>query len=194
MNEILVELTGEQWIVGLTGKKRSGKDTVADIIQKHYLCERIAFAEALKCMAYDLNPVVDDPSSDLAGLVDTFGWDTVKEKVPGVREFLQFLGTDICRKHLGEDVWVNVAMERAYGHLSDGKSVVFTDVRFPNEAAMCDAVISVCRPEIDDSDTHVSETAMNEFRVAATIVNDGTLEDLEKSVIETMGSLNLTGA
>lgn len=46
------------------------------------------------------------------------------------RRWLQWLGTDLCRMVLGEDVWIRAAVAEAAKH----ERVVFTDVRFANEA------------------------------------------------------------
>ena len=64
--------------------------------------------------------------------------------------------------------------------------VVFTDVRFPDEAAMIrrrgGALWRIERPGATPVRAHVSETAAADVAADRTVVNDGTLLDLEMRV------------
>lgn len=124
-------------IVGITGYARHGKNTVGERFEAQGF-RQFAFADALKSMALALNPiitVIDFGASfeerRLSDLVSNFGWEYAKSN-PEVRRFLQVLGTEGVRDHLGEDSWVN-ALELEV-RKSGAKRVVITDVRFPNEA------------------------------------------------------------
>lgn len=124
-------------IVGLTGRAQHGKDFTARVLAE-FGFKRYAFADQLKSMALVLNPYIDSKYTlRLYQLVQDQGWDGAKEN-PEVRRFLQVLGTEGVREHLGEDAWV-AALEK---HIRDdtgdpnfyARNIVITDVRFPNEA------------------------------------------------------------
>ncbi len=118
-------------IVGLMGLKRSGKDTFAERLVEYHGFTRFAFADVLKNMALEVNPIVGKSNSmTLQEIVRYRGWDRAKEEVPAVREFLRDLG-QAARNHLGESVWIR-AIHRQVVQV-DGP-VVIADVRLPNEA------------------------------------------------------------
>jgi hypothetical protein len=140
-------------IIGLTGYAQHGKDTLADEFQK-LLYERAAFAAALKTMLYELDPIIgltDAGWSTLQPAVDAHGWDVVKQ-TPEVRRLLQRFGTEVMRNHLGDEVWVELLGKRLD---RDQRSVVITDVRFPNEAEAVHRwggiVVRVTRLNADDT-------------------------------------------
>jgi hypothetical protein len=124
-------------LVGLTGYAQHGKDTVGARLVDKWGFQRFAFADALKSMALVLNPVVLDyadgegPMPRLAKLVEDIGWEGAKQ-YPEVRRFLQVLGTEAVRGHLGEQAWVD-ALHLTLMHEAPERAVI-TDVRFPNEA------------------------------------------------------------
>ena len=179
-------------IVGLSGRLRSGKDTAAQVLIGSGF-SRESFAAALKEFMYAVNPLVPVSTNlhghpiptehvRLAVLVDEIGWERAKDTHPEVRALLQRCGTEAGRGVLGEQVWVNAAMNR----LPAG-DVVFTDVRFPNEAAAIrnvgGVVIRVERPGLPNTDAHPSETAMAQYPFDATVVNDSTVADLHTRLL-----------
>lgn len=184
-------------IVGFSGYLRSGKDTAAQALIEDGF-EHRSFAKALKDMAYNLNPIVEvrgvTPPLRLAGLVDAIGWERAKDNYPEIRALLQRMGTDAGRKVLGEDIWVDTAMR---GVERTGHNVVFTDVRFPNEAdAIRDhggMVIRVLRlggfdPTGQRIAPHPSETALDGYDFDAWIYNNSTVEDLHRTVRKVVGN------
>mgnify|MGYP001029466142 CR=1 FL=1 len=97
-------------IVAFCGYAGSGKDTAADILVKDYGFTKIAFADALRKMAWDINPMV---WVDVYGkryyyqqVINDYGYSGAKEIFPEVRRFLQRLGTDGCRRHIDDNIWV----------------------------------------------------------------------------------------
>ena len=79
------------------------------------------------------------------------------------REFLQYFGTDICRK-IKSNIWVESCINRM---LESGTELaIVPDVRFPNEAdAIKQAggkVIRLTRSPHEDQ--HESETALNDYK------------------------------
>jgi len=196
-------------LVGLVGKKRSGKDTFASALVDNGWA-RVAFADPLKATMLDLDPEVpvkhlSHGSAILAGywrlsaLVKLVGWEAAKE-VPEVRRLLQAHGVAI-RQHVDPDVWVDAAFQAVDRFrqgdeikswdgtllLDTSRSVVITDVRFPNEAERIKEeggkLVRIVRPGLDTSDEHISETALDDFPVDITVANDSTVNDLRAKAL-----------
>ncbi|WP_406206818.1 hypothetical protein OH807_33565 [Kitasatospora sp. NBC_01560] len=123
--------------IALIGRARSGKDTAAGVLREQAYV-RLALADPLKHMAYDIDPVVgtellgiNAPAPvHLAGAVDRYGWEKVKDRFPEARRFLQRLGTEGVRRHVDPDFWIGRTVRSAAGIPGP---VVVTDVRFDNE-------------------------------------------------------------
>ena len=192
-------------LVGLMGRKRSGKDTFARVLLDEHGFQRVSYADPLREAALRLDPIVGRPGYRghlaptrdvrLSEVVGELGWELAKDLVPEVRAVLQRLGTDVVRT-MAPDLWVDQAMQRvdalrepiAYawgGRVIAGEyPVVLTDVRFPNEAdAIRDRgglLLRVVRPRhVVDLDAHPSETALDDYPEDAVIANEGTVEELE---------------
>ena len=138
-------------LIGLTGRKRSGKSTAARYLVESYGFTELVLANELKSMAYDVNPVVgyDEISGGvvpvyLAEVVDAYGWEAVKDLYPEARRFLERLGTEGVRNHLGEDAWVDrvepqiedIRSDDVHHRNGELTPIVVSDVRFENEAEM----------------------------------------------------------
>jgi hypothetical protein len=169
-------------LVGLIGKKRSGKDSLAAVLVEEFGFERFAFADPLKEAALALNPIVvcdEVGPKRLSGIVASMGWEDAKE-IREVRRTLQEYGVAI--RAIQEDFWVRATLDRAVQHAHETGPSVITDVRFPNEAdEVRDAgglVVRIIRPVLVSTDTHASEVALDGYEPDATVVNSGTLEDL----------------
>lgn len=177
-------------VIGLIGKKRSGKDSFAATLVEEHGYKRVAFADPLRDAALRLDPYVDGSVLDngelhpyrLSEVVQTLGWERAKDEVPEVRRILQALGTDAIRT-IDADFWVRsgvAAIQAELGAPSEA-SVVVTDVRFPNEAdAIRDSggiLVRIVRPGYD-GDGHATETALDDYVPDILVNNDGTLDQL----------------
>ncbi len=189
-------------LVGLLGRKRSGKDSLAEVLVGEFGFARVAFADPLKEAALGLDPLVGPTGLPfaparvmrrLSEVVDSIGWERAKE-VPEVRRTLQRLGTEAIRA-LDEGFWVRIAM-RAVRELREGPApatyparahargvpVVVTDVRLSNEAEAIQeaggALVRIVRPGVESGDSHASEVALDDWPTNYVVVNDGTLDDL----------------
>jgi len=154
-------------LVGLTGKKRSGKDAIFKILDQPKVA-RAAFADNLK--------------REIAHITGLPVWQVEEEK-ESLRLLLQAWGADFRRKFFGEDYWIK-AMDADLQNLEAGydfQTIIITDVRFPNEAdyikGQGGTIVRVVRGT-DSTDQHSSETAMDIYPVDYTINNCGTLDDL----------------
>jgi len=117
-------------VIALTGKSGVGKDTMAKMLYLFYGYRRYAFADQLRRMALDINPLilVNDTTGDqyhLAEIVEALGWNDAKRIFPEIRELLRNLG-EAAKTHIGPNVWVNSVINAI--RLSE-KAVV-SDVRF----------------------------------------------------------------
>jgi len=163
-------------IIGLTGYAQSGKDTLAGMLIGLHKYDNRAFADPIRKLLYETNPLLKSEYR-VQGLVDAYGWDTVKVEYDEARTLLQKLG--VAARHVfGENFWV----DQALSGLSQGDKVVITDVRFPNEAdaikVLGGQIWRVKRVGIGAVNTHVSETAMDGYQVDQIFVNNGSVEDL----------------
>ena len=185
-------------VIGLTGYARSGKDTVGAMLVDLYGYQRKAFADTLRDALYRLNPLIVNTSTgdweELQSLVDDVGWERAKSYLSnsydGPRALLQRLGTEVGREMFGENFWVDQTMKTVD---ASPQRFVITDVRFPNEGrAVIDRggwVVRVERPGVEATNTHASETAMDDWQYDHVIENDGSLTDLQARVMELLGDI-----
>lgn len=180
-------------IIALTGYGQVGKDSVGRLLVEQHGFTRVAFADKLKELALKIDPLVEDHehapdyAPPLSGVVRECGWEKAKS-YPFVREYLQRLGV-AAREVLGPNVWVDAVVNDIWPGWLAGNNYVITDVRFLNEAARVRLdfqpdvrVVRVQRPGYGPLNGHVSETELDQIRVDHTLVNDGTIEDLERKV------------
>jgi dephospho-CoA kinase len=167
-------------IIGLSGYAQSGKDTVAELLCLNYGYKRISFALPMRDAIYTLNPLIEGRSR-IADVIEEYGWDVAKAN-PEVRRLLQVFGTEVGRGMFGENFWVDQAFKRA----EEYERVVFSDVRFPNEAQAIikkgGQVWRVQREGHKPVNLHASETAMDNWRFDDLILNHGSLDDLADEV------------
>ena len=173
-------------LIGLSGYAQSGKDTVAGMLIGLYGYENRAFAEPMRTALYKLDPIVSEDGMRLKSVIDEFGWEHAK-KHTDTRRLLQVLGTEIGREMFGEDFWVIQAIKGLHS-LDD---IVFTDVRFPNEAKaikeMKGQVWRIKRPGYVPVNAHPSESSMDDWGFDYTIDNDSDLESLKSKTAEAIG-------
>ena len=163
-------------IIGLTGYAQSGKDTLAGMLIGLHKYDNRAFADPIRKLLYEMNPLVKDEYR-VKGIVDAYGWDNAKVNFPELRNLLQTLGVG-ARNVFNDQFWVSQGL----AGLSAGDKIVITDVRFPNEAdAIKDLggqIWRVKRLGIGAVNEHVSENAMEDYKVDQIFVNNGSIEDL----------------
>jgi dephospho-CoA kinase len=198
-------MTVRPLLIGISGKKRHGKDSVARVLSE-WGVHRLAFADHLKWLAmqtWDLSfeQVYGD---DLKEVVDE-RWGLTP------RFILQQLGTQVGR-NIHEMTWVRKALD-TIEKAAKGEKVVLPnlvsrefeevefaegwanrwsipDCRFPGEAEAVKGkggvVIKVVRPSLVSNDSHASETEVDNVKEDYLLVNDGSLEDLELQIRKVM--------
>lgn len=183
-------------VIGLAGFARSGKDTVADILEEitDGRVERDAFADRLKLIAALALGVAVHPddvgTSGVRRWADQFkqaesvavigpGGSVISE-ISG-RQFLQRLGAEGIRDVLGQNALVDAVPLRRSGV----DLLVLTDVRFENEARAVrgagGSVWRVNRPGVGEG-THRSEIPLADELVDVEIDNSGSITDLYATV------------
>lgn len=175
-------------IIALVGLAQSGKDTTADHLCSDYGFDRLSFAEPLKKIAYDIDPLIHVDGTHAQEAVDAHGWDYVKTHYPEARRFLQRIGTEGLRQNVDDDFWVNLAISKM-GDAS--KRYVITDMRFLNEQEKIAQFASdhghtyeVWRLQRNGLTlmNHASETELARIPTSQTLDNNGTVEELYANV------------
>lgn len=174
-------------IIGLTGKKFHGKDTVAKIIHK-YASNKIvclSFAKPIKQALSFIHVIpmnyFDDPELKEKPLED---WEGITP-----RQLAQWLGTDVYRDQFSRDIWLkNMELRIAKYSKDPDCLIIITDCRFDNEAEfikklggmiwMVDASMRV--PDSDD--IHSSENGVHPSWVDQFLDNNGSYEDLDLQI------------
>lgn len=173
-------------LLGISGYAQAGKDTIADRLCDVHGFQRVAFADLLRRCAEALNPIVGvDPDGSPVTYVETLefnGYEASKHLFPEFRGILQRLGTDVGRKLLDDNIWVDATL----ASLKTGVDYVITDARFTNEAqAIIDnggLMVRVEREGTGPVNDHPSETALDDWFFDYTIQNNGTIEELNDKV------------
>lgn len=182
-------------LIGLTGFKRTGKDSSANVLVAEFGFQKVAFADALRTIALRVNPLIsceaapEDILIELGGpvalryadLIERLGYERAKE-IPDFRNFLQRLGTDGIRDCFGKDAWVEALERRLFQERPE--RVVVPDCRFLNEAKFIrrtGMLWRVIRPGFGGDDPHPSETEIPTLPVDREITAT-TLSELQEQV------------
>lgn len=196
-------------LIGLGGYLRSGKDAVGDYLYSDYGFTKMGMSDALHEDMLKLNPWIPTNAVELGDmaqgtltrygeLVAQVGYVQAKLN-PEVRRLLQVLGTEVGRNH-DEDIWVKAAEKKIIALRAEGKPVVLTAVRFPNEVEMIERLGGITMwidrgPEYWPSpNAHASETSVGIADFEVTIPNRATLEELYSTVDTALGYITLKTA
>lgn len=117
----------------------SGKDSIAALLVERYGFTKVAFAAALKdvcAVVFGWDREMLEGATDEAraarNKVDSW-WDERLDLGCAVtpRSMLQYLGTELFRHHLDNDIWTNALLKRIQD--IPAERIVITDARFFNE-------------------------------------------------------------
>lgn len=174
-------------IIGLTGKKFAGKTTISDYICVKYGFREETFAGPLKKMlaiAFQTSEsIFHDPLTKEVGNPDLFG------RTP--RSLMQFLGTDVFRKCVHPDIWVENMRRRLSRASNVDADIIVTDIRFDNEAEvvrqMGGQVWCIERGVgTKSNDVHESENGIDSSLIDKHVRNLGTIDELYMHVDQLM--------
>lgn len=106
------------------------------------------------------------------------------------RKLWQLVGTEVCRS-VRDSVWIDAFKVDANNHIGKCSFLFVPDVRFDNEAAICDIVIGIEREDktkLRNAGNHVSESGVS--RVDFSVLNrEGKLAEAVAEVVKTMPNL-----
>lgn len=195
-------------IIAICGLIGSGKDTAADYLVAKYGFKRESFAGSLKdaiasIFGWDRELLEGRTPEGRAWREQVDAWWSRRLNIPHLtpRWVLQHWGTQVCRQHFHDDIWIASVENKLRNTRQD---IVISDCRFPNEIETLrragGRIIRVVRgidpewfqtaalqnqglahPETMDHwfpDIHISEWAWAGTRFDHVLDNDGTLQQL----------------
>lgn len=147
-------------------KKGHGKDTLAEMLNRHIPNSKVfAFAHPMRdIMATAKGMTIPE-------------YKNAYNDDPVLRREIQSFGNDKMKEYFGENVWVDLLLQRAYK--DDAEYIIVSDFRFPIEHIEDSITIRITRPELEDDDTHESEKALDDFNFDIEVMNNGTKFQLE---------------
>lgn len=173
-------------ILGLGGYKESGKDAFAEALPSDVWAV-LGMSNPLLEASLAINPYLPDVELTVVEWERACNGDytAMKSGSAEYRGILQRMGTDFGRNMVDENIWVNIAVASIKRELANGKSVVVTGMRFPNELEairnLGGSLGWVERNGIKaPNDLHVSESSVSAADFDFIIYNNSTLADLKK--------------
>lgn len=177
-------------IIGITGRKYSGKDTLATMFNMHFNFVTYAFADPIKEAAKAIF-LFDN------GQLYTVRKDEIDERW-GIkpRDVFQHLGTEWAqysfpeafpyfKEKISRNLWTTrfkIWYEKEIKKNSLTK-VVVTDVRFKHEhetiKELNGYIVKIERPDLDECDFHESETTIDSLDYDYLVINDSSIGKLQ---------------
>lgn len=160
-------------IIGLVGKKFSGKDTLADYLVQNHQFVKYAYAKPIKDACKTIFLVTDEQlNTNKKEIVDK-RWNLTPRKM------MQFLGTDTVRNNIDKDFWIKHF--KYWYEENKSKNIVITDCRFQNEIdaikEIGGMIIKINRNTINFDD-HISEQGIDQLNnIDLTLDNNLTKDD-----------------
>lgn len=184
-------------LIGIIGKKRTGKDTIGDYLVNNHNFIKYSFADPLKRGAMEIFGLTEN---------QVFGDD--KDKIVtewGItpRVLLQIMGTELFQydiqrhipefKKIGREIWVKRFLQ--WHKENKDRNIVICDVRFKHEA---EAIIKqggeIWKVVRDTNkytiDSHASEMELEEIQdLNAIIHNNSSLDKLYSNINKSLSEL-----
>lgn len=171
------------YLVGLSGPKGVGKTTtktilMLDIIQKEYSVGSVSFAEPV----YNIVSEITGESVEWLKENKTSTWHNGFLAGWTPRRLLQYVGADLFRNNLSQNIWVDIALNKAKKSLLD--IAIFDDCRFENEVAQLDLTIELQRAGVGYTGEHLSEMGGLPVDIQWSIDNPENITALAQYIIK----------
>jgi hypothetical protein len=179
-----------QTIIGLTGRKQSGKTAAASMLAKNGYT-RLSFAESIRDMlwvlmhqfGYDFSEIEHFFRHDKDLIIDPIG--------KTARQLMQTMGTDWGREMINDDIWIHAARHKIA--IQGVMDIVIDDVRFDNEAKLIrdlgGLIINIDRQSANtDYDGHRSEAGIILQPGDISLFNDKTLTEFLAAIMLTVNN------
>ena len=168
-------------IILLGGKANTGKDSTAEYIDEYYR------SRGLDVVNIQIGYYIKMYAKEIAK------WDGDNETKP--RQLLQDLGTELIRKQIDEYFFIKRIIQDIDIYSRYFDIITISDGRLPEEFAAIKlaypetVTVHVTRPGFTsrltkDQKAHITESLVDDIKYDYDIVNDGTLDDLQKKSIE----------
>lgn len=176
-------------VIGMCGPAGAGKNTAADVLKLVGGYTPIALADPIYAGLSAMLGIPVDQLQDRGQKESPIDW-----LGESPRRLLQTLGTEWGRDTIRQDIWVTIGREKARRILAEGGRVVFTDVRFDDEAKMIrdDLGGEIWRvhrtPELPGvrldgtAAGHASESGISGSLVDVTLMNVGGIHLLARQI------------
>jgi len=180
----------------ICGAKRSGKDSISNVLVDSYNYTNMKISYELKQVCKNLFGFSEDQmENDAKDEIDSL-W--------GIRprEAMQFIGTEVMQFKLqellpdiGRGFWIRKTIEKIK---VSTQTVVISDMRFMHEYTMLKntfgsqlVVLRVERPSITSIDAHISEHEWKNIPYDSVIQNNSDLNDLGKKIRDIIDKYSL---
>jgi hypothetical protein len=181
--------------IALSGKARSGKDTIAAYLIRRYGFTKIALAQPIKAALAAMLSAIPG--------IENYLTDAGKETIipplgVSFRRLAQTLGSEWGRELIHPDIWIilaDLSMKKAQTSHPEARFVI-TDLRFSNEAVYVhDNHFDHWWVQRDTAyynvESHPSECGVSQADCNFTIANTGSLHDLEIQVDQRLQMLGI---
>lgn len=198
---------GEKTIVLISGKMRSGKDTIANILKDRLVSKNtnpviMHFSDAMK---FILSKTLDIPYDNLNTLKNNNAEINIKGKLTddvtmnvytNMRRILQMFGTDAMQEVFGKDIWESL-MQRKIENDKEHNIFIIPDFRFKHEyfknpyknwytTDLTNFITIRVNSALEDSERHenkhISENDLDDFSFDVEINNPKSVTGIPDSV------------
>lgn len=200
----------EKMIITVSGLAGAGKDSLADVLVKKHNFRKISLADSLREICSEVfdipmssfldrdkkdsnlqNPFVPTKQDTIDLIANTLNRVSKQYSFPDPvpmptvtlvtpRDVLKWAGTEVIRKYCGNDIWIEIAMQKAK---KLDQHCIIPDVRFQNERDFFQdkaTMILVKRPNFPVIDP--SENTGQDVEYDVIFSNDTGLQEFQASV------------
>lgn len=173
-------------IIQIGGFKRSGKDTISQMIANHYqssgkLVDIFHYAYPLKQIAASIFDISLEQLDEFKNnKTELYRFNTYEEpcKVTDFREILMKIGNEAIKPVFGSDVWQKIMLEKI--EKSEADIIIIPDFRFTVEHIPNAVTIRINNSDIINDTDHPSETELIDFDFDMSIDNTNYSQNQEE--------------